>query len=77
MVVSRRRAALSGMGAVALGMNLGLGLRLSLNNLKKIGPSLVTLCIALGIGVFGFRLPHVLAVMMPISLALAWWGRKA
>ena len=68
--------ALSGMGAVALGMNLGLGVRLSVDNIRRVGPALVIACIALGIGVFGFRLPEVLAVMMPVSLAIAWWGRK-
>lgn len=68
--------ALSGMGAVALGMNLGLGVRLSLNNLRQIGPALVTLGVALGIGVFGFRLPEVLGVMMPLSLLIAWLGRS-
>lgn len=69
--------ALSGMGAVALGMNLGLGVRLALNNLRRVGPVLVTLCVALGIGVFRLPLPLVLAVMMPVSLLIAWWGRKA
>ena len=69
--------ALSGMGAVALGMNLGLGVRLALNNLRRVGPALVTLCIALGIGVLRLPLPYVLAVMMPISLGIAWWSRKA
>ena len=69
--------ALSGMGAVALGMNLGLGVRLALNNLRRVGPALVMLCIAVGIGVLRLPLPMVLAVMMPISLAIAWWGRRA
>ena len=65
------------MGAVALGMNLGLGVRLSLDNLRRIGPAAVTACVAIGIGVLRLPLPLVLAVMMPISLLLAWWGRKA
>ncbi len=69
--------ALAGMGAVALGMNLGLGVRLAFDNLRRIGPALVTLCIAVGIGILRLPLPMVLAVMMPISLAIAWWGRKA
>ena len=67
--------ALSGMGAAALGMNLGLGVRLSLNNIRHVAPALVMLSIAMGIGVFGFRLPHVLGVTMPISLLIAWFGR--
>jgi chromate transporter len=69
--------ALSGMGAVALGMNLGLGVRLSINNIRRIGPALITAGIALSIGVFGYPLPLVLAVAMPSSLLLAWWTRKA
>ncbi len=69
--------ALSGMGAVALGMNLGLGVRLSINNIRRVGPALITAGIALSIGVFGYRLPYVLAVAMPSSLLLAWWTRKA
>jgi chromate transporter len=69
--------ALSGMGAVALGMNLGLGVRLALDNLRRVGPALVTLCVAVGIGVLRMPLPYVLAVMMPVSLLIAWWGRKS
>jgi chromate transporter len=69
--------ALAGMGAVALGMNLGLGVRLSLNNLRRVAPALVTLCIAVGIGVLRLPLPLVLATMMPISLLIAWWERSA
>lgn len=68
--------ALSGMGAVALGMNLGLGVRLALNNIRRIAPAAVTAAVTLGIGVLGFPLPYVLAVMMPVSLLLAWLGRK-
>ena len=67
--------AFSGMGAVALGMNLGLGVRLSLNNIRRIGPAAITTGIALAIGVFGYPLPYVLAVAMPSSLLLAWWTR--
>ena len=70
-------AALSGMGAVALGMNLGLGVRLALDNLRRVGPALIALCVALGIGVLRLPLPLVLAAMMPISLLVAWWGRTA
>ena len=37
-----------------------------------IAPALVTAAIALAIGVFGIPLLHVLAVMVPVSLLLAW-----
>jgi chromate transporter len=69
-------AALSGMGAVAIGLNLGTGIRLARRNLSGIGPMLITAAIALSIGVFGLRLILVLAVMLPISLLLAWATRR-
>jgi chromate transporter len=68
--------ALSGMGAVAIGLNLGTGIRLAQRNLAGLGPLLVTAAIAVSIGVFGMRLVVVLAVMMPLSLLLAWATRR-
>lgn len=68
--------ALSGMGAVAIGLNLGTGVRLSRRNIRGIMPFAITVVIAAAIGILGFRLVHVLAVMMPISLALAWWEQS-
>jgi chromate transporter len=67
--------ALGGMGAVAIGLNLGTGIRLARRNIT--GPIQVgiTAIIALSIGVFGFSLVHVLLVMMPVSLLLAWLTR--
>lgn len=67
--------ALSGMGAVAIGMNLGLGIRLARRNLRGIPPFAIVAGITLAIGILGFRLPHVLAVAAPVSLAIAWLGR--
>jgi chromate transporter len=68
-------AALGGMGAVAIGLNLGTGVRLARRNIRGVVPIAVTLIVALSIGVFGFSLVHVLLVMMPVSLALAWLTR--
>jgi chromate transporter len=65
--------ALTGMGAVAIGLNLGMGIRLARRNIRRLGPAAITAAIALAIGVFGFKLLHVLLVMMPVSLLLAWW----
>jgi chromate transporter len=65
--------ALTGMGAVAIGLNLGMGIRLARRNIRRIGPAAITAVIALAIGVFGFKLLHVLLLMMPVSLVLAWW----
>ncbi len=68
--------ALAGMGAVAIGMSLGTGIRLGQRNIRRLVPALVTAVVALSIGVFDMKLVHVLVVMMPVSLLLAWWGRS-
>jgi chromate transporter len=64
--------ALAGMGAVAIGLNLGTGVRLARRNINGLIPVVITAIVALSIGVFGFSLVHVLSVMMPVSLLLAW-----
>jgi chromate transporter len=69
--------ALSGMGAVAIGLNLGTGIRLAMLSIRRIGPALITAVVALSIGVFGMPLMTVLAVMIPVSLLLAWLTRPA
>lgn len=63
--------ALAGMGAVAIGLSLGTGVRLARRNIRGVIPIGVTAAVALSIGVAGFSLVHVLIVMMPVSLALA------
>jgi len=68
--------ALTGMGAVAIGLNLGTGIRLGRLHIRRLMPILVTAVIAISIGVLGFRLLHVLAVMLPVSLALAWLEQR-
>jgi chromate transporter len=67
--------ALSGMGAVAIGLNLGTGVRLAWRNIRGVIPVGVTVVVTTSIGIFGFSLVHVLLVMMPVSLALAWATR--
>jgi chromate transporter len=67
--------ALAGMGAVAIGLSLGTGIRLGRRNITRVAPALVTAAVALAIGILGFSLLHVLAVMMPVSLGLALWER--
>jgi chromate transporter len=64
-------AALGGMGAVAIGLNLGTGVRLARRNIAGQIPIAITAVVTLSIGVFGFPLIHVLLVMMPVSLLLA------
>jgi chromate transporter len=72
---ARISAALGGMGAVAIGLNLGTGVRLARRNISGLIPIAVTAVVTLSIGVFGFALVHVLLVMMPVSLLLAWLTR--
>jgi chromate transporter len=68
-------AALTGMGAVGIGLSLGTGIRLGRRNINRLGPILVTAAVTVSIGVFGLPLVKVLAVMMPVSLGMAWFGR--
>jgi chromate transporter len=68
--------ALTGMGAVAIGLNLGTGIRLARLHIRRVVPALVTAVIAISIGVLGFPLLHVLVVMLPVSLALTWWEQN-
>ena len=68
-------AALSGMGAVAIGLSLGTGIRLGRRNLRRLVPIGITAIVALSIGIFGYPLPYVLLVMMPVSLGAAWLTR--
>jgi chromate transporter len=67
--------ALTGMGAVAIGLNLGTGVRLARRNVVGVGPVAITAIVALAIGAFGFSLPHVLLIMLPVSLIAAWLTR--
>lgn len=70
-------AVLAGMGAAAIGLNLGTGIRLGRLHLRRAIPLGVTAVIALTIGVLGFSLVHVLLVMLPVSLFLAWLEQRA
>jgi chromate transporter len=67
--------ALGGMGAVAIGLNLGTGVRLARRNLRGTIPIAIAASVALSIGVLGFPLLRVLLVMLPVSLAAAWLTR--
>lgn len=63
--------ALSGMGAVAIGLNLGTGIRLASHGIRRVIPASIAAAVALSVGVLGFPLIRVLAVMIPVSLLLA------
>ncbi|HET6609547.1 MAG TPA: chromate transporter [Rhodopila sp.] len=68
-------AALEGMGAVAIGLSLGTGVRLGLRNIRGTVPIGVMTIITVTIGLMGYSLVHVLMVMMPASLLLTWIRR--
>jgi chromate transporter len=67
--------ALSGMGAVAIGLNLGTGIRLARHAIRRVMPALIAATVALAVGVAGFPLLRVLAVMIPVSLLAAVLSR--
>jgi chromate transporter len=67
--------ALSGMGAVAIGLNLGTGIRLARHAIRRVVPALIAATVALSVGVAGFPLVWVLAVMIPVSLLAALLNR--
>jgi chromate transporter len=67
--------ALTGMGAVAIGLNLGTGIRLARRGIRGVWPALIAAAVALSIGVAGFPLIRVLAVMIPVSMAMAFLTR--
>jgi chromate transporter len=67
--------ALGGMGAVAIGLNLGTGFRLARRNIRGLIPVTITAIVTLSIGALGFSLVHVLLVMLPVSLAATWLTR--
>jgi chromate transporter len=64
--------ALAGMGAVAIGLNLGTCVRLAQRNIRRVLPACVTAVVAVAIGVLRLPLLYVLAVMIPASLLLTW-----
>lgn len=68
-------AALGGMGAVAIGLSLGTGVRLAYRNIRGAVPIAITAIVSLSIGIAGVSLLQVLAVMMPVSLLAAWLTR--
>jgi len=63
-------AALFGMGAAAIGLNLAMGWRMMRRNVRGAAPALVMLATALSIGVLRWPLLPVLAVVIPASLLL-------
>jgi chromate transporter len=67
--------ALSGMGAVAIGLNLGTGVRLARRNLHGWLAAVITAAVTIPIGILGYSLVHVLLVAIPLSLLATWLTR--
>jgi chromate transporter len=74
---ARLSLALTGMGAIAIGMNLGTGITLARRASWHVTSALIAITVALSIGVFGFPLLHVLPVMLPVSLLAAVWRARS
>jgi chromate transporter len=69
------QAALGGMGAAAVGLNLATGWRLMQRNLRRLSQFAIMGATALTIGVLGWPLLPVLLVMIPLSLLLTFLRR--
>jgi chromate transporter len=67
-------SAMVGLGAGAIGLNAANGLRMTRRNVRGLSGAAVMLTTALAVGVVRLPLLAVLAVMVPVSLALA--GRR-
>jgi chromate transporter len=64
---------LTGMGAVAIGLSLSVGVRLARRNLRGLWQAGVVGAITIGIGVLRIPLLEVLLAMIPVSLGLSLW----
>ncbi len=64
-------AGLAGIGAAAIGLNLGTGVRLARRSLHQAFQIAVAIVVALSVGVFDLALLRVLLVMLPVSLLAA------
>jgi chromate transporter len=67
--------ALGGMGAVAIGLNLGTGVRLARRNMRDLLSIVIMVAVTLSIGLFDFPLVQVLPIAIPLSLLAAWVTR--
>ena len=65
------RMALNGVTAAAIGLGAAMGIRAARHCLQVI-PACIMLAVFLGIGLFRLPLLAVMAVMVPISVGLAW-----
>jgi chromate transport protein ChrA len=59
---------LAGMGAVAIGLNLATGIRLTRRNVSDIPGALLMAATAISVGLLRVKLLVALAVLIPLSL---------
>jgi chromate transporter len=67
------QSVMEGVGAAAIGFNFATGLRMVRRNVRTAEGALVAIAAALAVGIFGLNFPLVLAVLVPVSIALAAW----
>jgi hypothetical protein len=68
---------LMGVAAAAAGLVMGTGAKMALplfKDWRRLGPVIV-LATLVSIGFLGWPIYLVLAILVPVSIAIAWWGR--
>ena len=67
---------IGGVAAAAIGLTLMMGLRTARRVERRVAPLAVLLALFLAVGVLGWPMVPVVLAMTPLSLALAWIGRR-
>ena len=71
------RRMLAGIAAAAAGLMISTFAKMAAPLFRSFGPSpVVVLAVAAAVGVMRWPLLWVLLVLAPLSVALAWWGRR-
>jgi len=71
------RRVLGGIAAAAAGLLIATTVKMATPLFKELGPApLIAILTVFGIGVMRWPLVAVLAVLVPLSIALAWWSRR-
>jgi chromate transporter len=69
---------LIGVAAAAAGLVMGVGAKMALplfKDWRRLGP-LVALATCVSIGILRWPIYLVLAILVPVSIAIAWWVRR-
>jgi chromate transporter len=68
---------LTGVAAAAAGLIVAIVIKMAKPMVAKLSPApFVALAAFAAVGIMRWPLPWVLVVMAPVSIALAWWGRR-